>query len=101
MAKGESSAPSTQAAPPVLVAGADTSRRVEVLGHLAGTMPEGTRFEEAAALWEVLARAPASRMVVLSGDFDELPAEKLLQMLGHRYPDLPVVSLDTPLAARA
>jgi len=99
--KGATGSPPRETAPPVLVAGADAGRRVEVLGHLVGAMPASTRFEEAGALWEVLAQAPSSRMVVLSGDFDELSAEGLLQMLGHRHPDLPVVSLDSPVAARA
>jgi hypothetical protein len=68
--------------------------RAEVLRDLSETMPAGTRFEELGTFWEVLARAPTSRVVILSGELDEVPAESLLHTLGHRHPDLPVVSLE-------
>jgi hypothetical protein len=61
-------------------------------------MSTGTQFEEAGTFWEVLERAPWSRMVILSGDLDELPGESLLHSLAHRHPDLPVVSFE-PRAA--
>jgi hypothetical protein len=77
----------------VLVAGGDSDQRAAVLGDLAGTLPASTRFAEADAFWEVLVQAPSSSMVVLSGDLDDLPAESLLQMLAHRHPGLPVVSV--------
>jgi hypothetical protein len=77
---------------PVLIAGADAGQRADLLEQLSRTMPQNTRFEQAEAVWEVLVHAPESRMVVLSGDLDELPAESLLHALGHRHPDLPVVS---------
>jgi hypothetical protein len=79
---------------PVLIAGHDARRRAQVHEDMARLMPQGTRFEELGALWEVLERAARSRMVILSGDLDELPPESLLHTLARRYPDLPVVSLD-------
>jgi hypothetical protein len=81
---------------PVLVAGADREGRAAVLADLSDTMAPGTAFAEAQAFWEVLVQAPSSSMVVLSGELDELPAESLMQMLGHRHPGLPVVSIDAP-----
>ena len=81
---------------PVLIAGRDASKRAQVRRDLDEVMPPGTRFEELGTFWEVLARAPASRMVIVSGEVDELPAESMLHTLGHRHPDLPVVSLETP-----
>jgi hypothetical protein len=79
---------------PVLVAGPNSAQRAAVVDELTQTMSSSTTFEEAGALWEVLAWASASRMVILSGDLDDVPAESLMRMLGHRYPGLPVVSLD-------
>jgi hypothetical protein len=83
---------------PLLVAGRDPLRRAEVLHDLSETMPAGTRFEELGALWEVLAWAPASRAVILSGELDDVPAESLLHTLGHRHPGLPVVSVEATAA---
>jgi hypothetical protein len=83
---------------PVLIAGADAVRRASLREELSERMP-GTRFEELGTFWEVLARAASSRMVILSGDLDELPAESLLRALAHRHPDLPVVSLESPTAS--
>jgi hypothetical protein len=80
---------------PVLIAGQDAAARARVRRELGEVMSSGTQFEEAATFWEVLERAPGSRMIVLSGDLDELPAESLLHSLGHRHPDLPVVSLES------
>jgi hypothetical protein len=80
---------------PVLVAGADPEQRADVLDQLARTLPESTHFQQAGAVWEVLAQAPSSRIVVLSGELDDMPAESLMRTLGHRHPGLPVVSLDT------
>jgi len=85
------------ASPPhVLVAGADAARRATLLDELTQTMPQSTRFEEASAVWEVLEHAPTCRIVILSGDLDDAPAESLMHMLGHRHPGLPVVSIDAP-----
>jgi DNA-binding NtrC family response regulator len=81
---------------PVLLAGADSAQRAAVLHDLANTLPEGTSFDEAATFWEVLARAPESRMVILSGDLEDGSAQALVRALGHRHPQLPVVSLRTP-----
>lgn len=82
----------------VLIAGHDPLRRAEVRHDLSETMPAGTCFEEVGTLWEVLAWAPASRAVILSGELDDVPAEALLHTLGHRHPSLPVVSLEAVTA---
>jgi hypothetical protein len=82
----------------VLVAGRSASRRAEVLADVSATMPPSTEFEQATAFWEVLVRAPATSMVILAGELDELPAESVLGMLAHRHPSLPVVSLEAPAA---
>jgi hypothetical protein len=84
--------------PPVLVAGPDAASRAAVLHDLAETMRPSTVFTEADAFWEVLVRAPSSSMVILSGELDELPPESLMQMLAHRHPGLPVVSIDSSAA---
>jgi hypothetical protein len=84
---------------PVLIAGSDSARRAALIDDLTETMPQSTLFEEASAVSEVLEHAPASRMVILSGDLDDAPAESLMQMLGHRHPGLPVVSVDGPAPA--
>jgi hypothetical protein len=86
---------------PVLVAGRDASRRVAMTEEFGRTMAAGTKFVHASALWEVLVQAGSSRMVILSGDLDEVSTESLMRMLGHRYPALPVVALDAPQAALA
>jgi hypothetical protein len=80
----------------VLVAGTDSARRAVLLDELTQTMPQSTLFEEASAVWEVLEHAPASRAVILSGDLDDASVESLVRLLSHRYPRLPVVSIDAP-----
>jgi hypothetical protein len=84
---------------PILLAGGDAGDREAVLSDLRRTMPGGTTFTQAGALWEVLAQAAESSMVVLSGELDEVPAESLMQMLAHRNPTLPVVSVDATACA--
>jgi hypothetical protein len=81
---------------PVLVAGKDATRRDAMIDELAQTMAPGTRFAHAAASWEVLALAGSSRMVVLSGELEEITSESLMRMLSNRFPALPVVALDAP-----
>ena len=77
----------------VLVAGRERSSRAEVMRDLTATMPANTRFDEASDAWEVLALAPDSRMIVLSGDLGDLSAKSAMHMLAHRLPEVPVVSL--------
>jgi hypothetical protein len=77
----------------ILVAGADPARRAAVLADLAEALPADTQFGEAGAAWEVLEQAPASGVVMLAGDLDEVTAESLMNVLGHRHPSLPVVAL--------
>jgi hypothetical protein len=79
---------------PVLVAGPDPAGRAEVLESLAAVMPKRTVFQQVGTFWEVLVRAPAIRMVVISGELDGIPTESLLHMLGKRHPELPVIGLD-------
>lgn len=79
---------------PILLAGGDCGARDAVQRDLAKTMPSSTVFEQAGALWEVLVRAPEASMLILSGELDDIPAASLLEMLAHRHPSLPVVSLD-------
>jgi hypothetical protein len=86
---------------PVLIAGRDTTRRASMIDELKRAMPHGTKFVHASAFWEVLVHAGSSRMVILSGDLDEVPTESLMRMLSHRYPSLPVVALDAPSSALA
>jgi hypothetical protein len=80
-------------ASPVLVAGRDAASRASVIESLSEIMPARTIFQEVGTFWEVLVRAPAIRMIVISGELDGIPTESLLHMLGHRHPGLPVVSL--------
>jgi hypothetical protein len=82
----------------ILIAGGNAGDRQAVLSDLRRTMP-GTTFTQVGALWEVLAQAAESSMVVLSGELDEVPAESLMQMLAHRHPALPVVSVDATACA--
>jgi hypothetical protein len=82
----------------VLIAGADPVQRASLLDQLARSMPPHTPFTEASAISDVLENAPASRMVVLSGDLDDAPAASLVRLLGHRHPRLPIVSMVTPAA---
>lgn len=86
---------------PVLLAGGDATARGALQRDLATTMPSSTTFKQAGAIWEMLVRAPEASMVVLSGELEDMPAATLMQMLAHRHPDLPVVSLDAraPLIA--
>ena len=78
----------------ILLAGGHADDREAVLRDLRRTMPGGTTFRQAGALWEMLARAAESSMVVLSGELEEVSAESLMHMLAHRNPSLPVVSVD-------
>jgi hypothetical protein len=81
-------------ASPILIAGRDRDSRAGVLDTLSEIMGPNAAFEQAETFSEVLLRAPASRMVVLSGELDGMPPESLRQKLAHRYPDLPVATLD-------
>jgi hypothetical protein len=94
--RSDAAPPAASGSAPVLVAGSDPVRRATVRDELADLMPDGTRFEELGTFSELLGCAPSSRMVVLSGELDQTPAEVLLRALGHRHPDLPVVSFEPP-----
>lgn len=77
----------------VLIAGGDAAARDAVRRDLARTISPETAIEQAGAVWEVLARAADSSIVILSGALEGLSAESLLSMLAHRHPGLPVVSV--------
>jgi hypothetical protein len=77
----------------ILVAGADPEQRAAVLRDLSEALPADTQFGEAGAAWEVLEQAPSSGVVMLAGDLNEVTAESLMHVLGHRHPSLPVVAL--------
>jgi hypothetical protein len=77
----------------VLVVGADGGTRAKMMCQLRDLLPEGTPFAEAGETWEVVARAPASRMVVLTGDLRDLSARGLMRVLSRRHPLLPVIAL--------
>jgi hypothetical protein len=79
---------------PVLLAGGDTAARAAVQRELVESMPARTSFEQAGAVWEVLVRAPASSMVILSGELEDIPAGALMQMITRRHPEVPIVRLD-------
>jgi hypothetical protein len=85
---------SRERASSILIAGRDRASRAEVLDTLSEMMGPGAAFEQAETFSEVLLRAPASRMVVLSGELDGIPPESLRRMLAHRHPDLPVATLE-------
>ncbi len=93
--------PASQGGAPVLVAGRDATRRATMIEELEQTMAPDTKFVHASAFWEVLVLAGSSRLVILSGDLDEVPTGSLMRMLGHRYPALPVVAVDAPTPALA
>jgi hypothetical protein len=95
-----SSAPKSQTQS-ILLAGGDQLARTSVLRDLARSMPASASFEQASAIWEVLARAPQSKLVILSGSLEGIPAQALMQMLGHRHPEVPVVCIDDASSAAA
>jgi chloramphenicol 3-O-phosphotransferase len=82
----------------VLIAGADAGRRAAVRAELRERLAPETSFDEASVLWEVLNAAATSGMVVLAGDLQDVSAKSLMHMVSHRYPDLPVISLDVASA---
>jgi hypothetical protein len=93
-------APASQGQP-ILLAGGEQSARTSVLKDLARSMPPSTSFEQAGAIWEMLARAPQSKLVILSGALEGIPAPALMQMLGHRHPEVPVVCIGDGSSAGA
>jgi hypothetical protein len=81
---------------PILIAGIDSPRRAALLADLTETLPEGTVFEELSTLAEVLERAQASRMVILSGGLEDVSGRALMRILGQRHPTLPLIGVDLP-----
>ncbi|MGN6371517.1 MAG: hypothetical protein ACTHM1_00780 [Solirubrobacteraceae bacterium] len=91
------SAADTPAAPSepatVLIAGAHPQARARMRRQLGELLPQGTPFVEAGETWEVVARAPSSRLVVVAGDLDDLSARGLMRVLSRRHPLLPVIAV--------
>lgn len=77
----------------VLIAGAQPAARAKMRRQLGELLPEGTPFVEACETWEVVARAPSSRLVVLTGDLRDLSARGLMRVLSRRHPLLPVIAV--------
>jgi hypothetical protein len=77
----------------ILIAGSDERRRSNLRASLSARMPEGTRFTEATATWELLEHAPSSRMVMLAGEIEGSSTESVMHLLGNRHPQLPVLAL--------
>lgn len=81
----------------VLVAGADSIARARMLIQLRRLLPADTPFVEVSETWEVVARAPQSRMVVLTGDLRDLSTRGLMRVLSRRHPMLAVIVLESRL----
>lgn len=83
----------------VLVAGSDAGARTRVLEELRSLLPHGTELQEASEAWELVARAPGSRMVVLAGELSSVSTGSLERLLARRHPGLPVLAMaDGPRA---
>lgn len=80
----------------VLLAGANPARLAALRAELDASLPRPASFAEADSLAAVLERAPTSRVVILDGDLEDTDAGALMEMLGRRYPELPVMRLDEP-----
>jgi len=78
----------------ILLGGADSDRRRELRTELRSTLSASTQFIEATAAWEVLQQAPLSRMVMLTGDLDDICTESLTRLLARRHPGLPVLTFE-------
>lgn len=77
----------------VLIVGARSEARAKMLRQLRELLPAGTPFVEARETWEVVAQAPSSRLVVLTGDLGDLSARGLMRVLSRRHPLLPVIAV--------
>jgi CheY-like chemotaxis protein len=84
----------------VLLAGPDPARRSALRAELDDRLPHPASFAEADSLVAVLERAPTSRVVILDGDLEDIDAGALMDLLGRRHPELPVMRLDEPANER-
>jgi hypothetical protein len=82
----------------VVIADRDAARRAALLDELTQAMPASTTFLEASTVSEVLEHARGSRMVIVGGAVEELPASSLTGILARRYPNLHVVDLQASQA---
>ncbi len=76
--------------PRVIVAGGGPERRRSVREHVRATLGDATVCETT-DLWSVLAQAPTSHLVILTGDLAEASAHELERLLAHRHPKLKVL----------
>ncbi len=77
--------------PRVIVVGGEAARRRSVREHVQATLGDAS-VRETSDLWDVLAQAPSSHLVILAGDLPEAPADELERLLGHRHPELRVLA---------
>jgi hypothetical protein len=74
-----------------VLAGGDSATRAAVRQELLRSEPRALVFE-ADDVWELLQLAPRASLVVLAGDLQDAPAAALVRLLGHRHPELNVIS---------
>ena len=84
--------------PRILIVAARARRRALVHRELAAALAPETVFTQAGNVWEVLAQAPLSGVVMLAEDLPDVSARTLRELLGRRHPWLPIVVLDAPEA---
>jgi hypothetical protein len=82
--------------PRILIVAAGAPRRALVHRELAATLAPDTVFAQASNVWEVLAQAPLSGVVMLAEDLPDVSARTLRELLGRRHPWLPIVVVDAP-----
>ena len=82
--------------PRILIVAAGARRRARVHRELAAALAPETVFAQAGNVWEVLAQAPLSGVVMLAQDLPDVSTRTLMELLGRRHPWLPVVVLDAP-----
>jgi hypothetical protein len=74
-----------------VLAGGDSATRAAVREELLRGEPRALVFE-ADDVWDLLQLAPRASLVVLAGDLQDAPAASLVRLLGHRHPELNVIS---------
>lgn len=77
----------------MLIAGGDPRSRGTLAQRIERRVPRGTTIEQLDATWQVLERAPSSRLVMLAGQIEGTPPESVMQLLSSRHPGLPVLCL--------
>jgi hypothetical protein len=82
--------------PRILIVAAGARTRALVHREMAAALAPETVFAQAANVWEVLAQAPLSGVVMLAEDLPDVSARTLMELLGRRHPWLPIVVLEAP-----